>query len=100
MKNQREITKEDEEKYDSWLKQDGDKWETGELGRDAQHTKRAPKEIEALLKPISIKFPPLLIAKLKRYASRDNMGYQTYIKQILSRHLRELEESETLKKSG
>ena len=105
MKNQRKYTEEELAKYEAWSKEDGDKWETGELGRDPNHTKRAPKELEDFInatksKHISIKLPPLLIAKLKRIAGRDNIGYQTYIRQMLTKHVRLLEEEDEIKKSG
>ena len=47
-----------------------------------------PKEKSAL-KAISIKIPSSLLEDLKGLAAQDNIGYQTFIKQILSRYVRE-----------
>jgi predicted DNA binding CopG/RHH family protein len=49
---------------------------------------------EARTKAISIKMPGDLLEELKRLATRDHIGYQTYIKFILSQHVRKMRESE------
>lgn len=78
--------------------EDIEKWEKGDYGKNSQTIKKVPPEKatvlrqaivgESELKPISIKMPPVLIEALKELASEDHIGYQTYIKQILSRHVR------------
>ena len=41
---------------------------------------------------ISIKMPGELLEELKQLASRDHIGYQTYIKFVLSQHVRKMRE--------
>ena len=53
-----------------------------------QEKPNTPKNKDAL-KAISIKLPPSLLQGLKGLAEQDNIGYQTFIKQILSRYVRE-----------
>ena len=47
-----------------------------------------PKHKDAL-KAISIKLPPSLLEDLTVLADQDNIGYQTFIKQILRRYVRD-----------
>lgn len=44
---------------------------------------------KSTLKAVSIKIPQSLLEDLKVLAAQDNIGYQTFIKQILSRYVRE-----------
>lgn len=45
-------------------------------------------------KLISIKFHPDLLADLKKLAELDHMGYQTYIKMVLARHVRQIKDDQ------
>jgi predicted DNA binding CopG/RHH family protein len=47
---------------------------------------------EARTQTISIKMPGELLEELKQLASRDHIGYQTYIKFVLSQHVRKMRE--------
>ncbi|HJV82288.1 hypothetical protein [Noviherbaspirillum sp.] len=66
-------------------------WESGILGRDAAHVKRAPKEIEqqvddALgLQAISIRLNKELIEDFKFIAKFHKMGYQPLMRDALKR---------------
>lgn len=66
-------------------------WESGALGRDVAHAKRAPKELEqqvddALgLQAISIRLNKELIEKFKLIAKIHGMGYQPLMREALKR---------------
>lgn len=89
----RKPTKKQIETWEKWSKEDGDKWENGQLGRSKVHTQKTPPKLEKELnelkknKLISIKLPQDLINDLKNLAEQDNIGYQTLIKQVLSRYV-------------
>ena len=69
----------------------GDPWDTGELGRDVKHAKRAKQETEdavdeALgLQLISIRLQKRLIEELKFIAKAHGVGYQPLVRDILDR---------------
>jgi len=44
------------------------------------------------LAPISLRLQKEVVAKLKVLAKQEGLGYQTYIRQILTRHVRDLTE--------
>lgn len=66
-------------------------WESGALGRDAAHAKRAPKELQqqvddALgLQMISIRLNKDLIEELKTIAKIHGVGYQPLMRDALKR---------------
>lgn len=66
-------------------------WESGKLGRDAAHAKRAPKELEqqvdeALgLQAISIRLHKELIDDFKFIAKVHGIGYQPLMRDALKR---------------
>jgi len=66
-------------------------WESGLLGQDAKHAKRAPKELEqqiddALgLQAISIRLTKELINDFKFIAKMHNVGYQPLMRDALKR---------------
>ena len=66
-------------------------WESGTLGRDAEHAKRASKELEqqvdeALgLQAISIRLSKELIDDFKFIAKMHNVGYQPLMRDALKR---------------
>lgn len=81
--------------WDERASEDGDDWDRRALGADADQAARAPRELEAEVneglarkKMIAIRLPQSLIDSLKRLAAEDAMGYQTYIRQVLARHVR------------
>lgn len=78
---------------DNTAKIDGtvEAWESGTLGRDAAHAKRAPKELEqqvddALgLQAISIRLSKELIDDFKFIAKMHGVGYQPLMRDALKR---------------
>ena len=71
---------------------DTELWETGKLGASAEHARTVSrKEDQALdealgLQLISIRIQKPLIKQLKRLAKLEGMGYQTFMRQILTRY--------------
>ena len=66
-------------------------WESGALGRDEKHVRRASKESEksfqdaSELQLISIRLHKKLIEDLKEIARHNGLGYQPLIRQLLTR---------------
>jgi len=66
-------------------------WETGQLGRAAEHARPAPAHTEKAidtslgLQLISIRLQKSLIEDLKAVASLNGIGYQPLMRQILKR---------------
>lgn len=73
---------------------DADKWDSGKLGRDDEHTKLADKtHLYALedslgLQMISIRLQKDLINDLKFIGKANGVGYQPLIRDVLSRFVR------------
>lgn len=70
--------------------EDDDRWDTGALGRDMQHTKTATADAEAIsaavgLQMISIRLPNQLIDDFKFIADTQGLRYQTLMRQVLAR---------------
>ena len=71
----------------------GDPWDTGELGRDEQHVKRAALEKESEvdqalgLQLISIRLQKRMIEELKFIAKAHGVGYQPLVRDILDRFI-------------
>ena len=74
---------------------DRDLWESKQLGASPEHARRVSseksKEIDDALglQAISIRLQKELVEQLKELARRDGIGYQPYIRQLLTRHARE-----------
>ena len=74
---------------------DTELWESKQLGASPQHARRVSpeksKEIDDALglQAISIRLQKELVEQLKELARRDGIGYQPYIRQLLTRHARE-----------
>jgi predicted DNA binding CopG/RHH family protein len=81
--------------YDKYLDDDVELWESKQLGASAEHAKLAsPEDDQALdddlgLVPISLRLQKELVGKLKILAKQEGLGYQTYIRQILTRYVRQ-----------
>lgn len=66
-------------------------WESGALGRDARHVKRAPAELEHQIdeaqgmQAISIRMERELIDTFKQIARIHNVGYQPLMREALRR---------------
>lgn len=65
-------------------------WESGQLGRDAAHAKRAPKELEREIdeaqgmQAISIRLNKELVDEFKFIAKHHGMGYQPLMRKALA----------------
>lgn len=74
-------------------------WESKKLGASVEHARLAsPEDDQALdddlgLAPISLRLQKELVKKLKILAKQEGLGYQTYIRQILTRYVRQAEQS-------
>ncbi|MFA7336335.1 MAG: hypothetical protein WC028_06085 [Candidatus Obscuribacterales bacterium] len=74
-------------------KPNSDKWETRELGNSLEHAKVVPAELElemddALgLQLVSVRLQKSLIKDLKALATKEGLGYQPYLRQILTKHV-------------
>lgn len=72
-----------------------DPWETRELGADEQFVRKASPEVEKALdaslglQVISIRLQKALIHDLKELARESGIGYQPYVRQLLTRHVRD-----------
>jgi predicted DNA binding CopG/RHH family protein len=88
--------------FDQENELDIDTWEKGDFGKNTKHAKRIPKAESALIKkkiaetksqkslPTSIRLPPELIAELSKLAAACGMGYQTFFRMVLTKHVSEL----------
>lgn len=89
------MSKKPDSKYDEYL-EDVELWESRQLGASASHAKTASAEDDKALDddlglaPISLRLQKELVAKLKTLAKQEGLGYQTYIRQVLTRHVREM----------
>ncbi|MCD6040116.1 MAG: uncharacterized protein K0S27_1516 [Gammaproteobacteria bacterium] len=67
-------------------------WDNRELGASEEHVRKASPEREKTLderlglRTISIRLQKSLIDTLKSLAQEDGVGYQPYIRQVLTRH--------------
>lgn len=89
-------TKSDELDADNGL------WESKQLGASMEHAKPASVEDDKALDndlglaPISLRLQKEVVAQLKLLAKQEGLGYQTYIRQLLTKHVRKaFEERET-----
>ncbi len=94
-------TPDQEQQWNEWSAEDGDAWDRKELGAEPSHAARAPAELEAEIneslhrkRMIAIRLPQSLIDALKDLAASDSIGYQTYIRQVLARHVRQCQSHE------
>jgi len=63
------------------------KWENKKLGHDSKHAKAVYFETKKIV-PTSMRLPQELIDGLKILAEESGIPYQTYIKMILTKHIR------------
>lgn len=88
------MTKKRDSKQNEYL-ENSELWESKQLGASAEHAKRASSEDDKALDddlglaPISLRLQKEVVAKLKTLAKQEGLGYQTYIRQVLTRHVRE-----------
>ncbi len=83
-----------ESNYDDYL-DDVELWDTRQLGADPRYarpvSKEKSKEIDDArgLQAISIRLQKNLVEQLKALARYEGLGYQPYIRQLLTKHVRE-----------
>lgn len=71
-----------------------DDWDNQLLGASEKHVRKSSQEREKAvddslgLQTISIRLQKALIHHLKNLAEKDGIGYQPYIRQVLTRHVR------------
>lgn len=69
-------------------------WNNRELGASEEFVRKSPPEREKALdeslslQTISIRLQKTLIDALKSLAEEDGIGYQPYVRQVLTRHVR------------
>ena len=72
-------------------------WDSRELGASEGHVRKSSPEREKTLddrlglQTISIRLQKSLIDNLKKLADDDGIGYQPYVRQVLMRHVRNIE---------
>jgi hypothetical protein len=70
-------------------------WENGTLGRSAEHLEKStPEEEQAVddtlgLTPITLRLQKTLVEQLKKMAAKNGLGYQPFVRQILTQYVRE-----------
>jgi predicted DNA binding CopG/RHH family protein len=73
--------------------EDVELWETKQLGADPKYARRVSREKEQEiddslgLQAISIRLQKELVDQIKELARQDGIGYQPYIRQLLTRHV-------------
>jgi hypothetical protein len=88
------MSKKSEPDDDEYL-EDVEMWETKQLGADPKYARRVSREKEQEiddslgLQAISIRLQKELVEQIKDLARQDGIGYQPYIRQLLTRHVRE-----------
>jgi predicted DNA binding CopG/RHH family protein len=88
----KKISKKREAEIEAMLKEDGDeqKWDKRELGNDAAYAEPALEfQKKASSVGTSIRMPLKLIKDLKRIAEKEGMPYQTLVKSILTKFVRD-----------
>lgn len=78
-------------------------WDHRELGASEQHVRKSSPEREKKLdeqsglQTISIRLQKSLIDSLKKLAEEDGIRYQPYVRQLLMRHVRQLNQEKKAK---
>ena len=89
----KKISKKRELELESLLTADDDEeqWDKRQLGNDPRHTKPAPGEYTKTASSVgtSIRMPLKLIKELKKIAEEEGMPYQTLVKSILTKYIRD-----------
>lgn len=74
---------------------DTELWETRKLGASAKHAIRISEEEDKAiddslgLQAVTMRLQKELVEKLKLLAKKEGLGYQPYIRQLLTRHVRD-----------
>lgn len=87
------VSKKDIERFD----EDAERWDNKELGASAKHARPASEEQQQALDDatglqlISIRMPKVLIEQVKQLARLEGIGYQPYVRKVMTQHVRENE---------
>ena len=90
----------DEENDDTEL------WESRKLGASAKHAKRISEEEDRAiddslgLQAVTMRLQKELIEQLKILAKKEGLGYQPYIRQLLTRHVSKTNALSKIRKSA
>lgn len=77
--------------------EDAERWDNKELGASEEHARPASEvQQQALddatgLQLISIRMPKILIEQMKQLARLEGIGYQPYVRKVITQHVRENE---------
>lgn len=88
----KKISKKREDEIEKMLKEDGDeeKWDRKELGNDSKHTKISTEYSKSSASVgTSIRMPLKLIRDLKKLSEKEGIPYQTLVKLILTKYVRD-----------
>jgi predicted DNA binding CopG/RHH family protein len=78
---------------------DTELWETRKLGASAEHAVSISEEEDKAiddslgLQAITMRLQKELVEQLKLLAKKEGLGYQPYIRQLLTRHVRDIDVS-------
>ena len=90
----KKISKKREQEIEAMLEADGDEssWDSRELGNDPQYAEVAADDFKSESKVsvgTSIRMPMTLIRDLKRIAEEEGIPYQTLVKSIHTKYIRQ-----------
>ncbi len=67
-------------------------WETGQLGKDPEFAKSVHMDLKKSF-PTSMRLPKELVDSLKILAEESGIPYQTYVKMVLTKHVKRIRKS-------
>lgn len=85
---------------------DAELWESGQLGASEEHvspvSKKKTKEIQDALglQPVTVRLQKELVEQLKVMAKKEGLGYQPFVRQILTRYVRDTVSAESKRESA
>jgi len=88
------------------LDEDTELWETGKLGNSAKHAVRISEgEDKAIddslgLQAVTMRLQKELVEQLKLLAKKEGLGYQPYIRQLLTKHVSSINSLPKIRKTA
>jgi hypothetical protein len=85
---------------------DTELWETGKLGNSAKHAVRISEEEDKAiddtlgLQAVTMRLQKELVEQLKLLAKKEGLGYQPYIRQLLTKHVSKINSLPKIRKSA
>jgi hypothetical protein len=85
---------------------DAELWESGQLGASEEHVRpvspEKTKEIQDALglQPVTVRLQKELVEQLKVLAKNEGLGYQPFIRHILTRYVRDIATTESKRESA